>query len=65
MSEAKWCIKTPLYVRQAMKRLSDEKQTYLNADCIYDDVRVLDKWIGIIIRDGVSCRIFMKELEND
>ena len=56
-----WSIKLPSPTRQAMKRLSDERQTYMNADCIYDDVRVLDRWIGNVLKEGVILNAKLKE----
>ena len=65
MSKFTWGIKLPTSVRQAMKRLSDENYNYLNADCIYDDIRVVDREIGTIIREGVICKSYVKEVTND
>ena len=56
-----WSIKLPTPTRQAMKRLSDERQTYMNADCIYDDMRVLDRWIGNVLKEGVILNAKLKE----
>lgn len=56
-----WIIKLPTPTRQAMKRLCDEKQVYMNADCIYDDVRVLDRWIGNVLKEGVILNAKWKE----
>lgn len=65
MSKFTWGIKLPTSVRQAMKRLSDENYNYPNADCIYDDIRVVDREIGTIIREGVICKSYVKEVKND
>ena len=56
-----WSIKLPTPTKQAMKRLCDEKQVYINADCIYDDVRVLDRWIGNVLKEGVIISAKFKE----
>lgn len=65
MKDVTWGLKMATSVRQAMKRLSDENYSYQNADCIYDDIRVLDREIGKILKEGVICRSYTKEVKND
>ena len=65
MNDVAWGLKMATSVRQAMKRLSDENYSYQNADCIYDDIRVLDREIGKILKEGVICRSYIKEAKND
>lgn len=65
MKDVAWGLKMATSVRQAMKRLSDDNYSYPNADCIYDDIRVLDREIGRILKEGVICRSYTKEVEND
>ena len=65
MKDVAWGLKMATSVRQAMKRLSDENYSYPNADCIYDDIRVLDREIGRILKEGVICRSYTKEVKNE
>ena len=65
MNDVAWGLKMATSVRQAMKRLSDENYSYQNADCIYDDIRVLDREIGKILKEGVICRSYTKEVKNE
>ena len=61
MSNPIWGIKLPIEVRGAMKRLANENYNYPNIDCVYDDVRVLDREIGRILKEGVICKCYKKE----
>ena len=61
MSDLAYSIKLPTSVKQSMKRLSDENYNYPNVDCIYDDIRVIDREIGIILKEGVICKSYKKE----
>ena len=65
MKDVTWGIKMTTSVRHAMKRLSDENHNYLNADCIYDDIRVIDREIGKILKEGVICRSYTKVVNNE
>ncbi len=65
MKAVAWGVGMPTSVRQAMKRLSDENYNYPNADCIYDDIRLLDREIGQILKEGVICKSYRKEVKND
>ena len=65
MNKYAWGIKLSTNARQALKRLADEDYNYSNADCIYDDVRVLDREIGVILKEGVICKSYVKEMDKE